>query len=90
MFGPFAQPCPDLRALPSEDLRRWEGLKERYSTELDAKQEAASALAETSLGGRLTLLFAARAPVHNNAAALREYLLRVSKIAREEIGEEPE
>jgi uncharacterized protein YeaO (DUF488 family) len=49
-----------------------------------------SALAETYRGGRLTLLFAARDPVHNNAVALREYLLRVSKIALEEIGEEPE
>jgi len=49
-----------------------------------------SVLTETSSGGRLTLLFAARDPVHNNAVALREYLLRASKMAREEIGEEPE
>ena len=36
------------------------------------------------------LLFAACDPVHNNAVALREYLLRASKIALEEIGDEPE
>ena len=37
-----------------------------------------------------TPLFAARDPVHNNAVALREYLLRASKTARQQIGEEPE
>ena len=69
---------------------RWEGFKARYFTELDAKHDALSALAETSRGGRLTLLFAARDPVHNNAVALREYLLRASRITLEEIGDEPE
>jgi uncharacterized protein YeaO (DUF488 family) len=80
----------ELRQWFAHDPSRWEGFKERYFTELDAKHEALSVLAETCSGGRLTLLFAARDPVHNNAAALREYLLRVSKMAREEIGEEPE
>jgi uncharacterized protein YeaO (DUF488 family) len=49
-----------------------------------------SALAETSGGGRLTLLFAARDPVHDNAVARREYLLRASKMALKEIGEGPD
>ena len=83
-------PGKELRQWFAHDLSRWEGFKARYFTELDAKQEALSALAETSRGGRLTLLFAARDPVHNNAVALREYLMRASKIALEEIGEEPE
>jgi uncharacterized protein YeaO (DUF488 family) len=83
-------PGKGLRQWFAHDPSRWEGFKERYFTELDAKHEALSALAETYRGGRLTLLFAARDPVHNNAVALREYLLRVSKIALEEIGEEPE
>jgi len=83
-------PGKELRQWFAHDPSRWEGFKERYFTELDAKQEALSALAETSRGGRLTLLFAARDPVHNNAVALREYLLRASKIALEEIGDEPE
>jgi len=47
------------------------------------------ALAETSGDRPLTLLFPARDPAHNNAVALREYLLGVSKIALEEVGEEP-
>ena len=83
-------PSKELRQWFAHDPSRWEGFKERYFAELDAKQEALSALAETSRDGRLTLLFAARDPVHNNAVALREYLLRASKMAVEEIGEEPE
>jgi hypothetical protein len=60
---------------------RRHAIQEPYLTELDAKHEALSGLAENSRGGRLTLLIAARDPVHNNAVALREYLLRASKMA---------
>lgn len=83
-------PGKGLRQWFAHDPSRWEGFKERYFAELDANHEALLALAETSRGGWLTLLFAARDPAHNNAVALREYLLRASKMAREEIGEEPE
>ena len=83
-------PSKELRQWFAHDPSRWEGFKERYFAELDAKHEALSAQAETSRGGRLTLLFAARDPVHNNAVALREYLLRASKRTLKEIGEEPE
>ncbi len=83
-------PSKALRQWFAHDPSRWEGFKERYFAELDAKHEASSALAETSRGGRLTLLFAARDPVHNNAVALREYLQRASKRALGKIGEEPE
>jgi uncharacterized protein YeaO (DUF488 family) len=83
-------PSKELREWFAHDPSRWDGFKERHFTELDAKHEAMSALAETSRGGRLTLLFAARDPVYNNAVALHEYLLRASKMAREAIGEEPE
>ena len=83
-------PSKALRQWFAHDSSRWEGFKERYFAELDAKQEVLSALAETPGDGPLTLLFAARDPAHNNAVALREYLLRASKRAVEEIGEEPE
>jgi uncharacterized protein YeaO (DUF488 family) len=83
-------PSKELREWFGHDPSRWEGFKERYFAELDAKHEAWSALAETSSGGRLTLLFAARDPVQNNAVALHEYLLQASKLAWEAIGEEPE
>jgi uncharacterized protein YeaO (DUF488 family) len=85
-------PGKELRQWFAHDPSRWEGFKERYFVELDTKQVAVSAALAAISGDRpLTLLFAARDPVHNNnAVALREYLLRASKMAREEIGEEPE
>ncbi len=64
----------DLRRWYSHDPSRWEDLEERYFAELDAS----SALAETSPSGRLPPLFAARDPLHNNAAAHPEYLLSAS------------
>ena len=83
-------PSKALRQWFAHDSSRWEGFKERYFAELDAKQEALSALAQNSCDGPLTLLFAARDPAHNNAVALREYLLQASKRSVEEIVEEPE
>jgi uncharacterized protein YeaO (DUF488 family) len=83
-------PSKELRAWYAHDPSRWEGFKARYFAELDAKREALFALAQASRKGPITLLFAARDPVHNNAVALREYLLRASKMARGDIGEEPE
>ena len=71
-------PSKALRQRLAHDPSRWEGFKERYFAELDAKQEVLSALAETSGDGPLTLLFAARDPAHNNAVALREYLMRTA------------
>ena len=83
-------PSKELRRWFAHDSSRWEGFKERYFAELDAKRQAQCALVEVSRDDSLTLLFAARDPVHNNAVALREYLKRASKIALEEIGDDPE
>ena len=87
IWTPCARPS---HAKTSRRRSRWEGFKERYFTELDAKHEALCALAETSRGGRPNLLSAASDPVHNTAVALHEYLLQASKMAWEAIGEEPE
>ena len=84
-------PTKELRQWFAHDPSRWEGFKERYFAELDTKQVAVSAALSTVSGDRrLTLLFAARDPLYNNAVALREYLLRISKIGLRETGEEPE
>ena len=71
-------PGKELRQWFAHDPGRWEGFKERYFAELDAKQGVLSALAETSGDGPLTLLFAARDPAPINAVALREYLMRTA------------
>jgi uncharacterized protein YeaO (DUF488 family) len=64
----------------TRDPSRWSEFTRRYAEELDslgAKSAAIAALVGAVRGGRVTLLFGARDPEHNNAAALRTYLNRV-------------
>ncbi|MEM2238300.1 MAG: DUF488 family protein [Candidatus Caldarchaeum sp.] len=73
---------------PSDSLRRWFGhrperwrlFKDRYFRELDGKKQLIETILEKEkTHGTVTLLFAARDVEHNNAVALREYLLRYSR-----------
>lgn len=67
---------------PSAELRRWYGhepdrwpeFRRRYFRELKAHDEDLKALRRRARSGRLTLLFAAKDEVNNNAAALKAYL----------------
>ncbi|HVI59550.1 MAG TPA: DUF488 family protein [Luteimonas sp.] len=69
---------------PSDALRKWFGhepakwdeFRRRYFAELDANPDAVAELRGHLARGRNTLLFGARDEAHNNAVALREYLLR--------------
>jgi len=68
-------PSAALRTWFGHDPARWTEFRRRYHRELaatDARQELL-ALADHQ---PLTLLFAAKDPDHNNAAALRDYLAR--------------
>jgi uncharacterized protein YeaO (DUF488 family) len=56
---------------------RWSEFTQRYHEELDAKKAAIAALSGAIRRGRVTLLFGARDPDHNNAVALFSYLDRV-------------
>jgi uncharacterized protein YeaO (DUF488 family) len=66
---------------PSDALRRWFGhaperwpdFKARYAREL-AANPALARLRAAMKEGPVTLLYAARDPIHNNAAALAEFL----------------
>lgn len=71
---------------PSSELRRWFGhdpgkwseFRRRYFAELDARPAAWQALLDEAghdPGAQLVLLYSARDREHNNAAALRDYLL---------------
>ncbi len=68
---------------PSDALRRWSGhdpvkwpeFVRRYHAELDARPEVWQPLREAARRGPITLLFSARDTEHNNAVALRGYLL---------------
>jgi uncharacterized protein YeaO (DUF488 family) len=67
---------------PSNDLRKWFGhkpakwdeFKRRYFRELDNRPIETSLLVEKAKSGTLTLLFAAKDEIYNNAAALIEYI----------------
>ena len=69
---------------PSDALRRWFGhdpakwaeFKRRYFAELKGNRQAISDLRRLSRRGRVTLLYAAKDELHNNAVALAEFLPR--------------
>ncbi len=69
---------------PSDELRHWFGhepakwpeFRRRYFHELDGNPEPVAELRKHARHGPITLLFAAHDEAHNNAVALREYLLR--------------
>ena len=67
-------PSVDLRRWFNHDPSRWSEFVKRYSDELDKKHAAVSALVGAVRRGRVTLLFGARDPQHNNAMALHSYL----------------
>jgi uncharacterized protein YeaO (DUF488 family) len=68
---------------PSDDLRRWfrhepekwEEFRRRYFAELDRHPGAWRPLADAAADGDITLLYGSRDGEHNNAVALREYLM---------------
>jgi uncharacterized protein YeaO (DUF488 family) len=56
---------------------RWSEFTQRYFEELDNKKASIAALAGAVRQGRVTLLFGARDPDHNNAVSLFSSLNRV-------------
>lgn len=79
---------------PSTSLRKWFGHRperwaeftKRYGRELDESPEAVAEIRELLKGRVTTLLYAAHDTEHNNAIALREYLVsHRSKAARQPV-----
>lgn len=70
-------PSDALRQWFDHDPAKWNGFRTRYAKELDANPEAVGQLRKLLRTHKtVTLLFAARDVAHNNAVALREYLMR--------------
>jgi uncharacterized protein YeaO (DUF488 family) len=70
-------PSAELRRWFGHDPERWADFKARYREELRSPQRLAALerlRAAAHSRGAVTLLFAARDPTHNHAAALREVL----------------
>lgn len=68
-------PSNALRKWFGHDPARWDEFRRRYFAELDANP-AVEQLRAFAREGPLILLYGARDEVHNQAAALREYLSR--------------
>ena len=67
-------PSTRLRKWFGHDPERWTGFQERYFAELEQKQDAVRDLVKRARQGRITLVYGARDPDHNQAVALRAYL----------------
>jgi uncharacterized protein YeaO (DUF488 family) len=67
-------PSTELRRWFGHDPARWPEFRKRYRAEL-ADNPALEELRRLARQGRVTLLYAARDPNHNNAVVLRELLL---------------
>jgi uncharacterized protein YeaO (DUF488 family) len=68
-------PSAPLRQWFAHERSKWTEFKRRYFAELEGKPELIKRLLGHAAKGRLTLLFSARDAGHNQAVALREYLL---------------
>lgn len=67
-------PSDKLRRWFGHDPARWEEFQARYSKELAARESLWRELLARSREGRVTLLYAAKDPQHNNAVALKSFL----------------
>jgi uncharacterized protein YeaO (DUF488 family) len=67
-------PSTRLRRWFGHDPERWRGFQERYFAELGEKKDAVRDLVKRARRGRITLVFGARDPDHNQAVALRAYV----------------
>jgi len=71
-------PSSELRRRFHHDESHWEEFQRRYFKELDNRSALVEQLIQRARVGNLTLLYAAKDEIHNNAMALRNYLERKS------------
>lgn len=70
-----AAPSTELRRWFGHDRERWHEFRRRYFNELDEAAEAVDAIRRRLRRQDVTLLFSARDTEHNQAEALRDYLM---------------
>jgi len=69
-------PSAKLRRWFNHDADRWLEFRKRYYRELDSQEEAVAGLLADAKRRPLLLIYGARDTEHNNAVALRDYLIR--------------
>jgi uncharacterized protein YeaO (DUF488 family) len=82
---PEVGPSHELRKWFAHDPERWEEFQRRYFMELDERPEAWRPLLDALSADNITLLYSSHDTEHNNAVALRRYLL-----ARRQTGTVPD
>lgn len=75
-------PSTELRRWFGHERTKWDGFKKRYFRELDERPDAVDRLLASSRRTVVTLVFGAKDALCNNAAALKEYLQRRTRIRR--------
>ena len=68
-------PSDGLRKWFGHDPRKWSEFRRRYFSELGAKPETWAPILEAARKSTVALLYGARDREHNNAAALKEFLI---------------
>lgn len=69
-------PSDALRKWFAHEPAKWDEFRERYAAELENRPQAWKPLLDAAREGSVALLYSARDEQHNNAVALREFLLR--------------
>jgi uncharacterized protein YeaO (DUF488 family) len=69
-------PSEELRTWFAHDLAHWEEFRKRYLAELEGHGPLLQLLCQCAREEPVTLLFAARDELHNNAAVLKELIDR--------------
>ena len=69
-------PSDSLRRWFGHDPAKWSSFVSRYHQELNENPAALAALAEELRGSRVTFVYAAKDEAHNNAVALKDFVVR--------------
>jgi len=67
-------PSNELRTWFGHDPAKWDEFRHRYKEELKAQDRELTKLRAEAEGETVTLLYAAKDDMHNNAAALKEHI----------------
>lgn len=76
LWLPDVGPSTALRKWFNHDPTRWTEFCRRYHAELKDRKELLATLKERAKKGTVTLLYSAKDEEHNQAVALRSYLVR--------------
>jgi uncharacterized protein YeaO (DUF488 family) len=69
-------PCIELRKWFHHDPARWKEFRRRYFSELRENPASWCPILDAARSGNVTLLYSSHDPEHNNAVALKDFLVQ--------------